>query len=191
MFLPSSCLRLAEIEELRPHCIGFKQIDGMKAMVVNLSALQFVYINALKEMDTKMEELSNRVDTQFEEVSKLQMRECPQTPPSGSAALCDNVADAAVAGGKYEGMTVPALKTLATERGCKKKGVGWKLCCPPDGNKAAIIKALQRSAHDIAHVPEKHGAASSTCVTRIQCHVSTGHQKCHTGGGKKPLHVAV
>eukprot|EP01043_Picozoa_sp_COSAG02_P027090 COSAG02_NODE_1581_length_11839_cov_9.055451_3_plen_623_part_00 len=42
----------------------------------------------------------------------------------------------------YEEMTVAELKELATDRQIKRVGVGWPECCPPDGNKAAIVHAL-------------------------------------------------
>ena len=42
-------------------------------------------------------------------------------------------------------MNLAGLKKLAEERGVKKQGVGWAKCCPPDGNKDAIIKALEQT----------------------------------------------
>lgn len=51
----------------------------------------------------------------------------------------------------YAARTVPQLKALCVERGIKVKGVGWPTCCPPDGNKAAVIQALRRlDAHQPA-----------------------------------------
>lgn len=38
--------------------------------------------------------------------------------------------------------TVAELRQLAVMRGIKQTGVGWPRCCPPDGNKAAIVDAL-------------------------------------------------
>ena len=42
----------------------------------------------------------------------------------------------------YADLTVPELKALAEERGIKKPGGGWSTCCPPNGKKEDIIKAL-------------------------------------------------
>jgi len=41
---------------------------------------------------------------------------------------------------------VTELKELAEQLGIKKSGVGWEICCPPDGNKSAIISAIVRSS---------------------------------------------
>ena len=35
-------------------------------------------------------------------------------------------------------------KDLAEAEGLKEAGVGWPTCCPPDGNKGDIVKALLR-----------------------------------------------
>jgi hypothetical protein len=45
----------------------------------------------------------------------------------------------------YAASTLPELKALAEKRGIKKPGVGWPKCCPPDGNKAAVIAALEKA----------------------------------------------
>ncbi len=46
----------------------------------------------------------------------------------------------------YKDMSLDELKEpeLATECGLnlKKQGVGWPTCCPPDGNRANIIKMI-------------------------------------------------
>ena len=44
----------------------------------------------------------------------------------------------------YDSMNVADLKQLAERRGIKEQGVGWPVCCPPDGNKDDIIRALER-----------------------------------------------
>ena len=49
-------------------------------------------------------------------------------------------------GYEYHDMTVDELKELAEDHGIKKAGVGWPKCCPPNGNKDDIIKALKK--HD-------------------------------------------
>ena len=43
----------------------------------------------------------------------------------------------------YKDMSKDDLKELAEERGIKEDGVGWPTCCPPQGNKDDIIKALR------------------------------------------------
>merc|ERR1712146_523294 len=45
---------------------------------------------------------------------------------------------------EMEKLPLPELKKLAEKQGVKKPGVGWPTCCPPDGNKADIIRALSR-----------------------------------------------
>ena len=44
----------------------------------------------------------------------------------------------------YDSKTVAELKEIAERRGVKRAGVGWAKCCPPDGNRDAIIAALRR-----------------------------------------------
>ncbi len=44
----------------------------------------------------------------------------------------------------YKDISLDELKELAKECGLKKQGVGWPTCCPPDGNRADIIKALKK-----------------------------------------------
>ena len=44
----------------------------------------------------------------------------------------------------YESMTVADLKELAEKRGIKEPGVVWSDCCPPEGLKGDIIKALKK-----------------------------------------------
>ena len=46
----------------------------------------------------------------------------------------------------YDSMNVADLKQLAERRGIKEQGVGWPVCCPQDGIKDDIIRALER--HD-------------------------------------------
>ena len=46
---------------------------------------------------------------------------------------------------ELDSMPVAQLKRLAEEVGVKRPGVGWPTCCPPDGNKAAIVNALNRA----------------------------------------------
>ncbi len=41
-----------------------------------------------------------------------------------------------------ENKTVAELKEIAEELGIKVPGKGWKKCCPPKGNKADIIRAI-------------------------------------------------
>ena len=44
----------------------------------------------------------------------------------------------------YDDMNLKDLKELAEKRGIKVEGKGWPTCCPPNGNKADIIKALEK-----------------------------------------------
>ena len=44
--------------------------------------------------------------------------------------------------GMYDDLSLPDLKRLAEKRGIKEPGVGWPTCCPPDGNRANIIKMI-------------------------------------------------
>lgn len=44
----------------------------------------------------------------------------------------------------YHDMNLEDLKELAEECGIKVVGKGWPTCCPPNGNKADIIKALEK-----------------------------------------------
>ena len=48
--------------------------------------------------------------------------------------------------GMYDDLLLDDLKRLAEERGIKQPRVGWPTCCPPDGNRPDIIKALKK--HD-------------------------------------------
>jgi DNA polymerase III epsilon subunit-like protein len=45
---------------------------------------------------------------------------------------------------KMERLTLKDLKARAEHIGLKRPGVGWPTCCPPSGNKADILAALQR-----------------------------------------------
>ena len=45
---------------------------------------------------------------------------------------------------ELEKKTLADLKDLAEAEGLKEAGVGWPTCCPPDGNKGDIVKALLR-----------------------------------------------
>jgi len=54
-------------------------------------------------------------------------------------------------------LTVSKLKKKAQLNGVKVKGKGWKVCCPPDGKKADIIKAL-KSKSNSPRYPEKRRA---------------------------------
>lgn len=63
----------------------------------------------------------------------------------------------------YEDKTVAELKQLATDRQIKQPGVGWPDCCPPDGNKAAIVRCLQEwDAKTAAATPTKCAAVRTT-----------------------------
>jgi hypothetical protein len=44
----------------------------------------------------------------------------------------------------YDDMNLEDLKELAEKRGIKVEGKGWSTCCPPNGNKADIIMALEK-----------------------------------------------
>ena len=44
----------------------------------------------------------------------------------------------------YDDLSLDDLKRLAARRGIKERGVGWPTCCPPNGNKPDIIKALKK-----------------------------------------------
>jgi hypothetical protein len=46
--------------------------------------------------------------------------------------------------GMYDDLSLDDLKRLAEERGIKKPRVGWQRCCPPNGNRPDIIKALKK-----------------------------------------------
>ena len=52
-------------------------------------------------------------------------------------------------------MTLKAIQDLATEAGVKKKGTGWATCCPPDGKKPAIIRALLDVTNKVGTDSEK------------------------------------
>ena len=76
---------------------------------------------------------------------------CALAPPRGGACAAGFARLARM--DDYAAKTVPQLKALCVERGIKVKGVGWPTCCPPDGNKAAVIQALRRlDAHQPAAV---------------------------------------
>ncbi len=49
----------------------------------------------------------------------------------------------------YDDLSLDDLKRLAEERGIKERGVGWPTCCPPNGNRPDIIKALDRLEQDL------------------------------------------
>ena len=51
--------------------------------------------------------------------------------------------------GMYDDLSLDDLKRLAEERGIKKPRVGWQRCCPPNGNRPDIIKALDRLEQDL------------------------------------------
>ena len=45
---------------------------------------------------------------------------------------------------ELEKKTLADLKALAEAEGVKETGVGWPTCCPPDGLKGDIVKAMLR-----------------------------------------------
>ena len=75
----------------------------------------------------------------------------------------------------YDSKTVAELKEIAERRGVKRPGVGWAKCCPPDGNRDAIIAALRR-----LNGSSSGGAASSS-----------GGSSSGSGCGVKCPHLAI
>jgi len=63
----------------------------------------------------------------------------------GSGPECGMASSASVrpSSEMYDDMDLEDLKELAGKRGIKVVGKGWATCCPPNGNKADIIKALE------------------------------------------------
>jgi len=43
----------------------------------------------------------------------------------------------------YDDMTLSELQAVAEKLGIKQPGIGWPTCCPPNGNKADILKKLK------------------------------------------------
>merc|ERR1712167_210103 len=41
-----------------------------------------------------------------------------------------------------EQLTLDELKAKAVDLGIKRKGAGWQRCCPPNGNKSDIARAI-------------------------------------------------
>lgn len=54
----------------------------------------------------------------------------------------------------FSGMTLEELKDYAVSCGVKQEGVGWPTCCPPDGNKDAIIRALKKHHRQLPSRPQ-------------------------------------
>jgi hypothetical protein len=79
-------------------------------------------------------------------------------PPDGNRADIIKALkkfDSAAPSTQIEKMSLDELKELAKECGLKKQGVGWPTCCPPDGNRADIIKALKKKGEGpIPHFPD-------------------------------------
>ena len=89
-------------------------------------------------------------------------------PPSGNkadivSALLRHGEAASARQSGYDGMGVVELKSEAERLGVKQPGVGWATCCPPDGNKAAILAALQQHTSTIPEhtTPEKQRPSES------------------------------
>lgn len=58
--------------------------------------------------------------------------------------LCYSSAAPCIPDCDLNNLTLAELKPMAERSGVKQPGVGWDTCCPPDGNKAAIVRALVR-----------------------------------------------
>jgi hypothetical protein len=76
----------------------------------------------------------------------------------GITAIADALRVNGSGGMYYDDMNLVDLKELAEKRGIKAVGKGWPTCCPPNGNKADIIKAL-----------EKHGGGAGGALT--ECNI--------------------
>lgn len=50
-------------------------------------------------------------------------------------------------------MKVAQLRSLAKVEGVKRPGLGWAVCCPPDGGKRAVIEAIESRRAGLAAVP--------------------------------------
>eukprot|EP00931_Biecheleriopsis_adriatica_P069217 TRINITY_DN4308_c1_g1_i1.p1 TRINITY_DN4308_c1_g1~~TRINITY_DN4308_c1_g1_i1.p1 ORF type:complete len:497 (-),score=57.59 TRINITY_DN4308_c1_g1_i1:177-1619(-) len=69
---------------------------------------------------------------------------------------------AAIQATELKKLTVDQLKQKAIELKIKSDNVGWKTCCPPDGNKDAIISALIKASATGREVPVQEQPCNET-----------------------------
>ena len=57
-------------------------------------------------------------------------------------------------------LTLNGLKAKSTTLGVKRSGAGWTTCCPPNGSKSDIIRAIVIATHEETDCAGSHGAAA-------------------------------
>lgn len=170
--------------EEEPHT-AFK-VQGKGA--IEVTSKDVVAASAPAKEEDAPTEVSNESPVDVAASASKDPPEPAVSTPKKAAASPEPKAAAAPAavddGPDYSKLKLAEAQKLATELGIKKNGKGWAKCCPPNGNLADVIAALDRHRATDAKTPATpdavEAAAAAEAVSPATDAPAGGRRKART-----------